>query len=600
MDLSRRDLLKTAATAALTVAINKRGACSENGSRLTTFNYSDVKLLEGPLQRQYARTHAFFLNLDENRLLKIYRQRAGLAAPGDDMGGWYDADGYTPGGSLGQYISALARFGSATGDAATKAKVARLVQGFAETMGADGNPYAHQVAEKRCPGYIMDKHAIGLLDAARLAGAPGCLDILGRGWSYAIKLLPSHAVELWAPEINGQPDETYTLPENLYYAYELSGDQRYRDLARRFLFNAGYFDPLARGEDVMAGKHAYSHVNALGSAARAYLVERDPKYLRAMRNAVDIIETQQYASGAFGPDETFIKQGSDTLFEKLTQTGNHFETPCCAYGHFKLSRYLISITGESRYGDSMELILYNTILGAKEIQEDGRTFYYADYRSSASKRYFHSGWPCCSGTYPQVISDYGISSYFQDTDGVYINFYVPSELRWQRNGEAVRLIQNTTYPVGDRSAITLRMSTPQEFTLSLRIPAWVTAPVKIAVNGKDQNVAAQPRQFAAIQRRWNDRDTVEILFSMPLRTVPVNVHHPKTVALMRGPLMYVSSNPWIKLPRPDELQRLSPIPVAKNPEWFELPGVRSPDARAYFMPYYTVQNEPYTTYLEQL
>jgi hypothetical protein len=81
---------------------------------------------------------------------------------------------------------------------------------------------------------------------------------------------------------------------------------------------------------------------------------------------------------------------------------------------------------------------------------------------------------------------------------------------------------------------------------------------------------------------------------------PVNEHHPKTVALMRGPLMYVSSNPWIKLPASNELEHLSPVPVAKNTDWFELPGVRSTDARAYFMPYYTVQDESYTTYLERL
>jgi len=350
----------------------------------------------------------------------------------------------------------------------------------------------------------------------------------------------------------------------------------------------------------LVGKHAYSHVNALGSAARAYLIEGNSKYLRAIRNAFDLIEAQTYASGGYGPDETFIKPASDILFDKLTSTGNHFETPCCAYAHFKLSRYLISITGESRYGDNLERILYNAILGAKEIQEDGRTFYYADYRTSASKRYFHSAWPCCSGTYPQVIADYLISTYFRDRAGIYVNLYIPSMLQWRRNGETIRLIQKTTYPLGDRSTITLRVSTPQEFAISLRIPAWVQEPVKISVNGKDQDVDARPKQFASIQRRWQDQDNVEIQFPMPLRTLPVNEHHPKTVALMRGPLMYVSSNPWVKLPAPDELGRLSPVPVAKNPDWFELPGVRSTDARAYFMPYYTVQEESYSTYIQQL
>ena len=247
----------------------------------------------------------------------------------------------------------------------------------------------------------------------------------------------------------------------------------------------------------------------------------------------------------------------------------------------------------------MERILYNTILGAKDIQEDGRTFYYADYRNSATKRYFHSAWPCCSGTYPQVIADYVISAYFRAQAGIYVNLYIPSELQWESNGERITLTQETRYPLGGRSTITLRMSTPQEFMISLRIPGWAQQPVKIAVNGKDEDVDVKPQQLASLQRRWKDRDRIEIQFPMPLRTVPVNEHHPQTVALVRGPLMYVSSNPWIRLPARHELEQLSPVPVAQNPDWFELAGVRSTDARSYFMPYYTVQDESYTTYLQQ-
>lgn len=598
-DMSRRGFLKTTAGSAFALVANREGAKGEEISPLSTFNYGEVKLLDGPLQRQYDRTHTFFLKLDEDRLLKLYRQRAGLPAPGDDMGGWYDADGYVPGGHLGQYISGLTRFASATNDVETKAKVERLIKGFGEATRLIGDPYASEVVTHRCPGYVMDKHAIGLLDAHRLLGVPGCLDILRNGWSFAIQHLPSHAVELASPEINGQPDETYTLPENLYYAYQVTREDRYHELARRFLFDDHYFDPLSRGENVLTGKHAYSHVNALGSAARAYLVENNPKYLRAAQFAYDLIEAQEYASGGYGPDETFVEPSSDGLFEKLTSTGNHFETPCCAYAHFKLCRYLTCITAESRYGDSMERILYNTILGAKDIQEDGRTFYYADYRNSATKRYFHSAWPCCSGTYPQVIADYGISAYFHGRSGVYVNLYIPSELQWQKNGERIRLIQKTRYPLGDRSMITLRMSAPQEFMIALRVPGWIQQSLKVTVNGADQDVEVRPRQFAFLRRQWKDQDTVEIQFPMPLTTVPVNKHHPQTVALMRGPLMYVTSNPWFRLPARAELERLTPVPVAKNPEWFELPGVRSTDARAYFMPYYTVQDESYTTYMQQ-
>ena len=65
-------------------------------------------------------------------------------------------------------------------------------------------------------------------------------------------------------------DETYTMPENFFLAWQRTGNQRYHDLAQRFIFHE-YFDPLSRGENALPGRHAYSHVNALGSAAMAYL-----------------------------------------------------------------------------------------------------------------------------------------------------------------------------------------------------------------------------------------------------------------------------------------------------------------------------------------
>src|SRR5208337_510428 len=113
---------------------------------LATFAYGDVELLASPLKQQFDYHHNLFLNLDEDRLLKVFRQKAGMPAPGEDMGGWYDLTGFdlqhndfhgfVPGHSFGQYVSALARCHAATGSEPTRAKVQRLVKGYAETLDA--------------------------------------------------------------------------------------------------------------------------------------------------------------------------------------------------------------------------------------------------------------------------------------------------------------------------------------------------------------------------------------------------------------------------------------------------------------------------------
>src|ERR1019366_731396 len=149
--LSRRKFLQGMAAAAAVTQVRRPfsfAAQTQSASRekLTVFSYADVKLTGGPLRAQQDRIHASYLGLDEDKLLKVYRQRAGLPAPGEDMGGWYDADGFGAGQVFGQIMSGLSRFYNSTGDPGTQAKVQRLVNGFAATIGSDNYWYPSQKA----------------------------------------------------------------------------------------------------------------------------------------------------------------------------------------------------------------------------------------------------------------------------------------------------------------------------------------------------------------------------------------------------------------------------------------------------------------------
>src|SRR5205814_9052738 len=152
-------------------ALGAVAARPQDRLKLREFFYSQVKLTEGPLAAMYERTRAHFLKLDEDRLLKVYRQRVGIPAPGRDMGGWYDADGFVPGHLLGQLISGYARIHANTGDPEAAAKTRRLVRGYASAFERDGRVFASPKASATWPCYILDKYIAGLLDAATLCGA---------------------------------------------------------------------------------------------------------------------------------------------------------------------------------------------------------------------------------------------------------------------------------------------------------------------------------------------------------------------------------------------------------------------------------------------
>ncbi len=601
LSLSRRQLLQgmggMVALGARSRIFAGQEPAAPSREKLFLFRYSDVKLTGGPLKAQFDSIHARYLTLDEDSLLKELRIRAGLPSPGKYMGGWYDRDGFAPGHCFGQFISALARFANATGDEVARAKAQRLVEGFAATIAPDGYCYPSQRASVEFPAYNYDKYMVGLLDAHQLAAVPSALPALKLATRGALRCMPPRALDRnLDPHPQGADDESYTLGENCFYAYEVTGEHQYFEMAKKYLLNATYFDPLSRGENVLPGRHAYSHCNALSSAARAYLVLGDPKYLDTIRNAWDMIETtQQFASGGWGPNEQFVQPHRGNLGESLASTHNHFETPCGSYAHLKLARYLLRFTGEARYGDCLERVLYNTVLGALPPSGDGYFFYYSDYHSTAQKRYFGEKWPCCSGTLPQVVADYLISAYFHSADGIYVNLFVPSEVSWKIGGQPARLIQTTNYPEAESTELRLEISAPAEFTVHVRIPGWLQSPAQISVNGKDASLPAEPRSFAAIRRVWRNNDTLQISMPFSVRQEAIDDHHPQMAALMRGPLMMVALDPQLKveanlLRTPGGLKS-----VSNSGQELQLKSVHE-DIR--FVPFYTVGDQSYTTYLE--
>jgi len=572
---------------------------------LTTFAYGDVQLHDGPMKRQFEENHARFLNLDEDRMLKVFRQVAGLAAPGEDMGGWYDLTGFSlegndfhgfiAGHSFGQYVSGLARAYAVTGSEPTRAKINRLVKGYRETL----DPKAKFFVDYRLPAYTYDKLSCGLIDAHEYAHDPLAMDVHEKLTRAIVSYLPEKALS--RAEQRSRPhkdttytwDETYTLPENLFLAYQRSGKSLYRDMAKQFLEDDTYFNPLAEGNNVLPFEHAYSHVNAFSSAMQAYITLGSEKHLRAAKNGFDMVLSQSFATGGWGPNESFGEPGTGWVGNSLTQTHASFETPCGAYGHFKITRYLLRVTKEARYGDSMERILYNTILGAWPIQADGTSFYYSDYATTGKKVWYGQKWPCCSGTFPQLAADYHISTYLRSADGVYVNLFTPSSVQWTDGGDKYGLRQETKYPFENKVQIQVAASAPKEFTVYVRIPEWASPNPVLMVNGKRVSTEVQPGTFSSVRNTWKDGDRIELELPMPLRLEQVDANHPNIVALMQGPLVLMAVTESQPTFDRASLTQAKPVNNASG-DW----TANSADgSRITMRPFMTIGKENYSTYV---
>ncbi len=498
---------------------------------LHAFDYQGVRLLPGRFADQVAHAAAFYGGYPDDSILKGFRRNAGLPAPGEDMGGWCSD---TCSEIFGQMLGGLAKLGRATGDAALTAKARRLFAGWRATLPADGNP--------RLRLYDWEKLCGGLVDLHLYAGDQDALPVLEglTRWASATfdrTRMVADGHDFWGAGGNGT-SEWYTLPENLYRAYQASGNALFREFAEEWLYE-GFWAPFADGvPETVKPNHAYSHVNSFSGAAMAHAVTGERRYLDICVNAYDfLLRTQCYATGGYGPDERLMPPDG-SLGRSLDVMAYHAEEPCGAWAGFKLARYLMLFTGEARFGDWIETLLINTIGAALRPQPDGKVHYYGNYAmAGGTKQFYWQEWPCCSGTYLQNMAEYHNLIFFHAQDALCVNLYVPSEVEW--NG--VRVTQETAYPEDEVVTLRLAMAAPRRFALKLRIPGW-------AAGATVDGAAVASGDWAVLEREWRDGDTVVLRLPLKLRLAPVDVQHPARAAILCGPVVLAQDEACCRRP----------------------------------------------------
>ena len=602
-NMSRRKFLSAVGTAAASVAmspVSPRPLSSQNVAGRTggvsvaaakaspfvkvvlwPFDYQGVTLRESRWQKQAAAGRDFYMSLSNDDVLNGFRVTAGVNAPGKPLGGWAARDSYTV---FGQWLQAMARMQRANGDKDMLEKASLWVSEWGKVW---------QPGQGRMGHYPYEKLAGGLLDMHHYGGHPDALALLQKITEYAAAnlnrdRLPANR-QPWELH-SGRPLEWYTVGENLYRAYQITGQSTYKDFADVWQYHAYWDKFLETAEPTTAsGVHAYSHVNSFSSAALAYDVTGDPQYLKIMKNMYDFLQNEQcYATGGYGPVER-IMPDDGALGESLAQRVDSFEAPCCSWAGFKLAKYLMMFTGEARYGDWIEKLLYNGIGAALPIVTGGKHFYYANYHlGAAMKTYSRNMFTCCSGTYFQNITEYQNLVYFRDNGGLYVNLYLPSEVEWKAGATTIKIAQTTDYPEAQTSSLKFTLDRPQPFDLKLRVPSWSQG-MSINVNGAAQNIATKSGMWATITRTWQTDDQVDITIPLHFRRAPIDRQHPHRVALVRGPVVYaqeVVHKALSIIPESDEELDKLMKPLDKDPAVFLIGNEEPVQQRDAFMPYY--------------
>ena len=503
------------------------------------FALQDVRLLEGPFKAAMARDAAYLLALDPGRLLHNFRLNAGLPSTAEPLGNWEKPGCELRGHLTGHYLSACALMYASTGDARFKERADLLVRELAKcqaALGASGYLSAFpesffdrlEAGDKVwAPYYTLHKIFAGLLDAHVHCGSAQALDVAAKLGDWAA----ARTGRLSDEQLQRALDTEHGgINESLANLYGLTGKPAYLEAARR-LCHRRVLDPLAAGEDRLAGLHANTQIPKLVGAARLYELTGEARYRDMSAFFWDrVANHHSYAMGGNSDHEGFGPP------DKLSERVSPFTAESCnTYNMLKLTRHLFAWDASASRGDFCERALYNHILASQD-PRTGLMAYHIPVYGGWFMPYNttnDSCW-CCTGTGFENHARYGESIYWRDGKGLFVNLFIPSELAWREKGVTLRL--ETRYPEEETVRLTVRCEKPSAFELRLRDPGWAQRGMAVSVNGEPVAHAAKPGSFVAVSREWRDGDRVVLRIPVSLRLEPMP-DNPQRAAICYGPVV---------------------------------------------------------------
>jgi hypothetical protein len=490
-------------------------------SRVEPFTMTDVRLLPGAFHEAQEANRKFLGELPPDRLLHVFRLNAGLPSTAVPLGGWEKPDCELRGHFVGHYLSACALIYSSTGDPEMRARGEELVSELAKCqarlpggyLSAFPTGYFDRLKARKkvwAPFYTLHKIMAGMLDMHQHCGSRQALTVLTgmANWadSYSAAMPEAHMQMVLDTEYGG-------MNEVLYNLAALSNDARFARAGDRFT-RKRFFNPLALRRDELRGLHVNTHIPQVVGAARRYEISGDQRFRDVAEYFWQTVSgTRTYGTAGTSNNEHWLTSPNQLAAELAM--GYDTNECCCSYNMLKLARKLYSWSGDPRFFDYYERALFNHRLGT--INADGATQYYlgiapGSWRTFATK--FDSFW-CCNGTAVEEYSKLNDSIYFHDANGIYINLFIPSELNWKQKNFQLR--QETKFPDEPRGKFVVHTDAPATLTLHVRVPAWVAGIPTLKINRKESDVSASPGSYVSITRTWQTGDEVEIELPTGLR-----------------------------------------------------------------------------------
>ena len=336
--------------------------------------------------------------------------------------------------------------------------------------------------------------------------------------------------------------------------YRETGQVGYLELARQFVDQRGH--GLA-GDSGMGHRYLQDAtpvreaVTEVGHAVRALYLEagvvdvavetHDQELLAASaRRWSDMVASKTYLTGGNGSRHS--DEGFGDRFE-LPPARAYNET-CAAIASFQWTWRLLLATGDAKYADQMERVLYNGFAGA--IATSGDRFFYVNplqrredhyEKDDPGRRRIWFTCACCPPNIMRLLAS--VQHYLATVSGDTLTVWQYAAARL--SGADLDVELETDYPWSGEITVRVLAAPGPARALALRIPSWSAPAAVFTINDSPERTVTSPDGYLLVRRRWRAGDELRLRLDLTPRWTSPDRRVDAVrgcAAIERGPLVY--------------------------------------------------------------
>ena len=367
-----------------------------------------------------------------------------------------------------------------------------------------------------------------------------------------------------------------------------------------------WMEALAKQEPNSIWRYPYDRPhNYLVTGIEAYLdlyrATGAEKYLDAALGAWNLFhDNWEHIGGSLAINEgTFLYEPKSYYLRRNTGElcGNSF--------WIKLNqRFHLLYPEEEKYVNEIEKSIYNVAIANQYGPEGIR--YFANLVDRKCDDHvpnsYHCMNTCCEGQGTRVFGSLPEYIYSIAEDGIYVDLYAASEIKYSMQKQSMSLKMNTQFPYDSKIEIVIGNEQPIQNKIRIRVPSWAMKPIFIMVNGREVG-SGKPGSYFVIDRKWKNGDVISFTLPMDFRITKYTGlekgFEENHYAIEYGPILMAMVG--VKAKKFDIGVKASPEnikellkPVQGKPLHFSIEG----NSEFEYWPYFEVQEEPFSCFPE--